>query len=167
MTAGIKKVFQTPLSEVSSSDKEGIGTLRFEGSKLYKYVKILNTTATVAGVAGDIVAYGAATGAEDNTVVLDRDDADTNPIGAGALVGTVTGTAGTAEYGWIQVKGHITLSTAVGGSAGDGDMLMAGATDKAVEKLTFTDGTPNVIKGAYIGIANDATAKKVILDCPF
>lgn len=164
---GVNQIFVTPLSEVSSKAKEQLGALRWEGNKCYKYVKILNTTATVAGVAGDIACYNAEDGAETHTVVLDKSDADANPIAAGALQGSVNGVAGTAEYGWIQVKGPATLNTALGGSAADGDMLMAGTTDKALEKLTFTEGTPNVIKGAYCGVANDASAKKVILDCVF
>lgn len=164
---GIKKIFVTPLTDVSDTDKEGIGVLRFEGNKVYKYVKLLNDTATVTGVAGDIVAYAKETGGEDHTVVLDKTDADTNPICAGALQGTVVGTADTAEYCWIQIKGPSTLNTAIGGSAGDGHMLMAGTTDKAVEKLIFTEAAPNTILGAYCGVANDASAKKVILDCPF
>jgi len=163
---GRKRIFLTPLTAVETTDKEGVGTLRWEGNKVYKWVKFQNTTATVAGVSGDVVAYGAATGAENSLVVNDRDDADAKPIGAGALQAAVTGTAGTAYYCWIQIKGPATLSTALGGSAGDGDTLMAGSTDKAVTKFLNDDAT-ETNDGHPIGVANDASAKKVVLDCPF
>lgn len=60
--AGIKQTFVTKLTDVNSTAQEVLGTLRFEGNKVYKYVEIKNTTATVAGAAGDPVAYFAATG---------------------------------------------------------------------------------------------------------
>jgi hypothetical protein len=123
----------------------------------------------VAAVAGDVVAYFAEVGAEQGRVVTDKSDADTVVIGAGVLGGAVAGvhTGTGAEYGWIQIKGPATLNTAIGDSAADGDMLMAGATDKAVQRMKFTGSTPNILAiGAYCAIANDASAKKVICDFP-
>lgn len=166
MPSGMKRVFITPLDAVETTDKEDVGTLRFEGNKIYKWVKLYNDTATVAGVDGDFVAYAAVTGAEDSTVVLDRDDADTLVIGAGMLIGTVAGVVDTAYYLWIQIKGPATLSTTLGGTTADGSTLMAGSTDKAVTLFT-NDDTTEANDGFPIAVANDESAKKVILDCPF
>lgn len=166
MADGAKKTFLTKLTDVSSSDLEGVGVLRWEGNKCYKWVKFLNTTATVAGASGDVVAYTAEDGYDDSEVCNDRDDADTKALGAGVLQATVTGTLAVAYYCWIQIKGMATLSTALGGSAGDGDTLMAGTTDKAVTKFT-NDDTTETNDGHPIGCAMDATAKTIICDFPF
>lgn len=166
MGTGLNASFITGLSDVETTDKEGVGKVRLEGGKWYKWVKLYNDTATVAGVAGDIACYAKETGQETYTVVLDKTDADSKPIGAGALVAAVTGTVDTAYYCWVQTKGPATLAVALGGSAGDGDTLMPGATDKALEKLTNDDST-ETNDGHPCAVANDASAKKVTLDCPF
>lgn len=168
MALGMKRTFLTPLTAVETTDKEGVGTIRFEGNKVYKWVKLQNTTATVAVAAGDAVAYAAATGHNTNAVVSDVTDADaTQPLGAGLVQATIAGVLATAYYCWIQIKGPATALQAIGGSAGDGHMLMMSTTDKTLTKLVFTEGTPNTILGAYIGVATDASAKLVALDCPF
>ena len=167
MASGFKRVYLTPLTAVETTDKEGLGTLRFEGNKVYKWVKILNTTATVAGVAGDAVAYAAATGHNTNTVVIDASDADANPVLAGLLQGSVTGTAGTSYYGWIQIKGPATAAVTLAGTPADGDMLMMSTTDKTLTKFVLVEGTPNTLTSAPLAIATDASANLVALDCPF
>lgn len=155
MTAGIKKVFVTPLTAVDSTDKEGVGTLRFEGDKIYKYVKIQNTTATVAGAAGDPVAYFAVTGPTDHRVVLDLTDASAQPVGAGVLMGTVAGVLTVAYYGWIQVSGLATLLTDVQGTPVIGSGCMMSTTDKQMTKVT----------GVIASIATYITTSKVRLHC--
>ena len=162
---GIKKIFVTPLTDVASSDLEGIGVLRFEGNKVYKYMKIQNTTATVAGVAGDAVLYAAATGYSTNTVVIDATDGDSVPFGAGLLMGSVTGTAGTAYYGWIQLKGLATAGPALAGSPSDGHALAASTTDKTLTRKNGAGaGTASINR---VAIAIDASAKLICCDFPF
>lgn len=168
MPSGFKRVFLTPLTAVETTDKEGVGTLRFEGNKIYKWVKLQNVTATVAVVAGDAVAYLAATGHNTSQVVSDVSDADaTQPLGAGIIMGTVAAVLATAYYCWIQIKGNVTVTEVIGGSAGDGHMLMMSTTDKTLTKLVLTEAAPNTILGACIGVATDASAKLVALDCVF
>lgn len=165
---GRNSIFVTALTEVTTTQKETLGKIRVEGNKVYKYVQILNTTATVAAVAGDIVAYFAATGHSTNRVVTDKTDADAAPVAAGAVQAAVAGVLAVAEYGWIQIKGPATLNTAIGGTPADGDQLMAGATDKALTKQLFAGTTPNIAAtGAYAGVATDESAKLVALDCPY
>ncbi len=67
---GIKQVFATRLTDVDTVDREGVGTLRIEGTRWYKYVQINNSTGTSAGVAGDLVGYRAsAAGGYNNSIV--------------------------------------------------------------------------------------------------
>jgi hypothetical protein len=153
---GIKQVFATKLTDVDSSDREGVGTLRFEGNKVYKYCKIMNTSSTVAGVAGDAVGYFALTGYADSRVVLDLSDAEaTMAFPAGILVGTVTGTQAVAEYGWVQIKGPATLSTSVN-SAAAAQSFKLGATDKTFTICTAaTDSVAGVCMNTSTGVALD------------
>lgn len=158
MALGMKKIFVTPLDAVETTDKEGVGVLRFEGNSVYKWVKLLNSTATVAGAAGDPVGYAAATGHSTHTVVIDLTDADAAPVCAGFLMGTVTGTAGTAYYCWIKIKGPVTVVAAIGGTPADGNAVYLGTTDKTLTKAT-------AVTQAICGIATDASAKLVAADC--
>ena len=140
---------------------------------MYKYVKFLNTTATVAGAAGDVVCYTAEDGYDDNEVCADYSDADTKPVGAGVLQATVTGTLATAYYCWIQIKGMDTLNIAIESSndatpvaVGDGDPLVVGDADKTLRRdNTVIDADAE--RKPVVAIAMDASAKTVILDFPF
>lgn len=154
---------------VDSSAEFRLGSIGMNhDGKVWKYVQIKNTTATVAGVAGDCCSYGAATGHGNNLVVLDQTDADAVPVGAGLLGGTVAGVAGTSYYGWIQIKGAATANQAIGGSAADGDPLIASTTDKVLSRQLFAGTTPNIAaNGARVAISNDSSAKLVICDFPF
>lgn len=155
----MKQVFVTKLTDVDLTDKEGIGSLRQEGEKWYKYCRIQNVTATVAGAAGSLVGYAAATGILNHRVVVDLTDADAVPIGAGTLCGACAGVAGTAYYGWVQTKGPVTLDTAVtSGAAGRGATLTT--TDKTATIGVAGDLSP------YVGVSYNATTG-MILDCPF
>ena len=118
---------------VDSSPKFNLGQLGTSdnSSKVYKYVKLRNETATVAGAAGDVDAYLASPASEEeqNTVVLDNSDAATKPVGAGVLQATVTGAQNTAEYIWVQVSGYATANATLAGSPADGDALFLSTTD--------------------------------------
>jgi hypothetical protein len=155
----MKQVFVTRLSDISATDKEGVGSIRQEGTSWYKYCKIANVTATVAGVAGTLVGYLATTGYGANTVVTDvADDADAIVVGAGALCGSCAGVLGVAYYGWIQIQGPCTLDTAV----------TSGAAGKSFF-LSKTNKTGTVGANAYdqkLGVSLNATTG-VLLTAPF
>jgi hypothetical protein len=155
---GMKQVFITKLTDVSLTDKEGIGTIRQEGGCWYKYVMIKNHTATVAGAAGTLVGYYATTGFGAHRVVVDLSDADTIPVPAGALCGTVTGTLDVAYYGWVQTCGPVTLDTAVTSAAAGKNFIMS-TTDK-----TGTVATNGVNMNA--GVCLNGTTG-VVLMCAF
>lgn len=156
---GLPASFTGPVTRVDASALYALGTLRLEGGKFYKYVKLLNETATVAGAAGDPVAFDAETGHETHTVVLDMDDAGAQPVGAGLLPAAVNGTVNVAEYCWIQLTGPATVPTAIGGTPADGDALIKSTTDKELVPASAAD-SPAVAYGL------DVTAKKIMCAFP-
>lgn len=167
MPSGFKRVYLTPLTAVDTADKEDVGTLRFEGNKVYKYVKLQNTTATVAVAAGDAVAYDAAVGHSVSQVVSDMSDADSIPVAAGIVQGTVAGVLATAYYCWIQIKGPSTALQTIAGSPADGDHFSMSTTDKTLTKFVLTEAAPNTLALSLAGIVTDASAKLIALDCVF
>ena len=165
MPSGIKQAFASKLTDVDSVAREALGTLRFEGNKVFKYVEIKNVTATVAGAKGDPVGY-AATGANgylNSKVVLDLTDADNPALMAGVLQGTVTGTLGTSYFGWIQIRGPATLLTAVTNGAAGAAFTMV-ATDKTCIKAAESDAA--AVYKQVAGWSYNATTG-VVLGCPF
>jgi hypothetical protein len=158
MAKGFKQTFITRLTDVWANDRDGVGSIRIEGNKVYKYVQIMNS-ATVAGAAGDMVVYFAATGYGNSRVCVRAADGDaTVPFAAGILLAAVAGVAAVAEYAWIQIKGPATLSTAVTGAAA-GKVFKASTSDKTF--AVTTAATDNVA-----GISMNATTG-VCLTCPF
>jgi len=159
MPSGIKQAFASKLTDVDSVARDQLGTIRFEGNKVYKYVEVRNVTATVAGVAGDGVAYGAAGGYNSNKVVLDLSDADgTKAIAAGILLAAVAGVLATSYFCWAQIKGGATLAIAVtAGVIGQGFNLTT------VDKTFAVNAAVTDQKAGYSVSATTA----VVLDCPF
>ena len=156
---GFKQAFVQGLTEVSLTEKDSLGDIRWEGNKCYKYVKFLNTSATVAGVANDMCGYTLA-GYASHTVCCDATDMATKPIGAGICLAAVTGTAGTAYYIWIQIKGPATITTNLAGTPSDGDALYLSTTDKTLTLATAADDP-------VCAYADDDSAQLVALDCVF
>lgn len=157
--SGIKKVFATGLTETKTFDAEGLGTIRFEGNKVYKWVQYNSGAGAVAAVAGNVVYYygvsgDAVTGGyENNVVTMDLTD---GYLGAGVLQAIIA----TGEYGWIQIRGPATLTTA----------LSAGADGNALTHVGATDGTLDVsalVTDAIVAFATDASAKKIVCQFPF
>jgi hypothetical protein len=146
----------------SSTPQFTLGQLYFnDEGKAYRYVKLLNETATVAGVSGDAVAYLASpVGATERwTVVTDNTDAATKPVCAGLLNATVTGATGTAEYVWVQCQGPATANQTIAGTPADGDGLFLSTTDKTLTLSTAADDP-------VCAYAIDESAKFVNLLCP-
>jgi hypothetical protein len=160
----MKTIFNTQLTDVKDYDAEGLGTLRFEGNKVYKWVKLRNVTATVAAAAGSMVAYLNETGMATNTVVVDLSDACNPPLAAGATLVAITGTLATVYYCWIQIKGLITVDTAITNGA-DGVPLTLTTTDKTLARANEADSA--AVYKPICAKAEDASAKTVALDCPF
>ena len=156
---GLKQVYVTALTETSLTDLEGIGTIRFQNGKWYKWVKYDDGTADLDIVAGDFLNYLASTGYATNVVVADTADADaTTPFGAGVAVAAVTVTN---TYMWIQIMGLVTLSLDPTGTPGDSNTLVPSATDKALAIATASD-----VEHHCAHTTDDAN-KICVLMCPF
>ena len=152
----MKKIWATRLTDVSSTDKEGIGALRFEGAKAYKYVQYSDGTANLTGAAGDFTGYVTYTA---TSVVVTTDVSDTFGVGAGMLMATVLD----LQYCWIQIKGRAVLSTAIGGTPANGSVLtFTAAADRATTRLN--DQTAAAALNG-VGWAIDAASRIVVLNC--
>lgn len=176
MTASgpMKTSFQTGLTEVRDSDVEGLGTHRYEAGCWYKWVQYVGGTGAIDGVNGDLVFYTDDTGYAADQVMQDLTDATGDPIPAGTLQAAIDiSTFTSGAYCWIKIKGPETLALAIETSndgtpvaAGDGDPIVYGDADGAARRQnTVIDGDDERIWLA--GVAVDASAKEVILDCPW
>ncbi|KKL92146.1 hypothetical protein LCGC14_1887580 [marine sediment metagenome] len=152
----MKKVFATKLTDTSLIDLEGIGVLRFEGARIYKYVTYNAGGDVIAAVAGNCVVYHG-----DDAVVVDSaaDVTSDYSSGAGIVAGVLQAVIASGSFGWIQIKGIAVLNLALDTGA-DGNELIVGTTDGALAvRALATSHTA--------GVAVDATAKIVLLDCPW
>lgn len=137
-----------------------------QGTKLYRYVKLRNESATVAVVAGDMLAYlaspaagsGATLNDEFHTVVSDNTDAATKPIAAGMAGAAVAGVLATAYFGWVQIAGFAIVNQTIAGTPTDGDGLFLATTDKTLTLATAADDP-------ICAYAIDESAKMVRLAC--
>lgn len=130
--------------------------------KVYKFVKYDDGTGALDLAAGDVVYYVDVTGYAASTVSADVSDSTGQEVGAGVAQAAVTEDG---SYFWIQIKGEATLSTAIGGSAADGDPLTCvGASDKALTAAKESD-TAAVYK-PVVAFATDASEKKIICMFP-
>ena len=156
---GVKKIFRTKLTDTSTTDLEGVNTLRWEGNKCYKWVKYNYGAGSVAAVAGNVVySYalsgdGVSAGYENGEVTMDLTD---GLIAMGILQAIIAH----GSYGWIQVKGPATVTTA----------LTAGADGNSLTAIGTTDGTLDVsaaVTDAVTAFATDISAKMIVCDFPF
>ncbi|KKL70765.1 hypothetical protein LCGC14_2101670 [marine sediment metagenome] len=156
---GIKKVFATGLTETATYDKEGLGAIRHEGQKVYKWVKYNNGASAVAAVAGNVVYYygvggdAVSGGYENSEVTMELAD---GYMGAGVLQAIIAD----ASFGWIQIKGPATLTTSPS----------AGADGNALTHVGASDGTLDVaalVTDAIVAYATDISADKIVCEFPW
>ena len=141
-------------------------TMTTQGAKTFRYVKLRNETATVAVVAGDMLAYlaspvagsGATLNDEFHTVVSDNTDAATKPIAAGMAMASAAGVLATTYYGWVQTGGFAIVNQTIAGTPADGDGLFLSTTDKTLTLATAADDP-------ICAYAIDESAKMVRLAC--
>lgn len=121
---GSPQSFKAALTDVDSTAQVPLGMIRYEDNKAYKYVKFSGTTVVAVG---DVLCY-----VTTDTTGLTVDAANT-ALGAGVAPAAVP--SGAVAYGWIQIRGMATLSTALAGTPAVGDgMTTAGAASPAVTK---------------------------------
>lgn len=155
---GLKQTFLTGLTDTSVDDLEGIGQHRYEDGKWYKWVRYEDGTGVVAAVAGNVCYYRQ----EDFTPpghadsVVESDLSDSNFVGAGVLQAVIAD----GSYGWIQIKGLATITTA----------LTAGADGNALTAVGTTDGTLDVVAAdtsVIVAYALDASVPIILCDFPW
>jgi hypothetical protein len=151
-----KSIFITRLTDVSDVDTEGVGSIRRENNKTYKWVQFRVGAGAVAAVVNNAVGYYAAGGVSaGETTIVTSDVSDTAAILAGSLVSVPTN----LQYCWILTRGVVTIATA----------LVSGADGNALRLSSTTDGTLKV--GAAVtehmgAVAIDASANLVFMICP-
>lgn len=124
--------------------------------KKYKYVQYDTAAGGVAAVAGNVAYYYAPSGASaGSTTKVTSDLSDSAGVGAGVLQAVIADEG----YGWVQITGPATLTTA----------LTAGADGNALTPVGSTDGTLDVsalVTDHVCAIAIDASAKIVMCQFP-
>jgi len=154
MSGGLKTSFVTALDQAFTSDHEGLGTIRWEGNKCYKWVQYKEGNAAVDGVVGEVAYYYTLDGYKNNQVSSDL--SDSVELGAGVLQAALSDD----EYGWIQIKGPATLALA----------LTAGADGDPLTPTGSADGTLDVsaaVTDHVCAYAGDISDKEIICDFPF
>ena len=155
MSEGIKAVFVSELTVNELVPSEVLGTIRLEPQgAAYKYIKYNDGTGTVVAAASKGCAYHGDNGYDDNEVTCDYSD---GTVFAGAMMAAVT----TAQHGWVQIRGKVTMSVG----------LDAGADGNAYTIVGATDGTLDVsalVTDHIVAVGIDDSADKVLLTgCPF
>lgn len=120
---GQKQLFVTPITEVAATDVEGVGTIRVEQDKIYRWVKNAETATTFS--AGQVVAHVITAGTTAIQEVKQMATANLSFL-AGVVMGTLVG----SSYGWIQIWG--TGSVSVSGATTGGTDIAAGDVLKGV-----------------------------------
>ena len=95
---GPKRLFFTKVTENRTTDVEGIGTIRQEGDKWYRWIKNADATALVAG---QPIVYLITNGEAFHEQVDSPITANLNTYG-----GTVMSAIPTLNFGWIQIEGY-------------------------------------------------------------
>lgn len=146
MPDGIKKVFATRLDRVYDQDREGLGTIRFEGGNVYKWVKIV-ATANIS--AGDALCYNLT---DTNLQTVDRAN---SAVGAGIAMAAVA--SGATKFGWIQTRGLATLANTIAGTSPAAGNAVTN-TGAAAGVVTKAAAVTDCIVGYIVHAANKIVA---------
>lgn len=148
MASGRAQGFTTALTDIDTTPQEYLGMIRFDYASAYKYVRFTGTLATAIG---DVCSY----------VLTDQTmtsvDSTQSSIGAGVAVAAHP--LGSVTYGWVQIRGVATLSTAFGAGAVGNTVTTVGAANKAVTVAAAVTNSP-------AGIIVNVTAP-ILLYCLF
>ena len=161
----LRQIFKTQLTDVTTSEIDPLGSLRYENDKLYKRVKILNVAAATGnGVAGDPVFYKAtaAAGIAVHVCTMKASEADAQPIVAGFLTTGVTTAQTTAGvWVWLQVTGLVgPFAVDIAGTPVIGSGVIA-STDRTLTKQT------TVIESCGVCTNATSTTMSIIAKCHY
>lgn len=159
---GLKTSFLTTITETSATDLEGVGTVRFQAGKVYMWVKFDNGTGNLAAIANYGAEWYGQLGWSTRTVTRDSTD------GQYVTAGIFTSVIADGEYGWIQIRGPVTLGTTLETTAIPNNAVMCG-TDGAFTKFVG-DGTIGTAPRFAVGqvlTATTASAPVINLNIPW
>jgi len=157
MIYGKKHIFTTSLIDTGVTDLEGLGTLRWEGNKLYKWVQYTTGNNNLPAVVGQVPTYWDTSttdrqGYKNSIVSNDRENNDTtsstryqnllNMVPAGVLISTPED----MEYCWVQLAGYAELSLTFRGSP-----LLPNPRPQFGQAVTTHMGKDTEPGGAFIG----------------
>ena len=112
---GIKQMFGDKITDTNTVAQNGLGVVRFEGDKQYRYVQVVDKNV----VAGDSLC---AASTSEGVVTADRSGGSQLALLAR---GVAIGAIGTNHYGWIQTKGIATIQCDGTVAAADGSVGQA------------------------------------------
>jgi len=152
---GLKQLFPDNVDDSSTTQQNGLGIIRFEGNKEYRYVKVVDK----ALAAGDVACIASTV----DGIVTSKIAGQAASMAMGVAIGAIASGA----YGWIQSKGVCTINcdgTVVTGSGlvpsastdGVADVVDAASDSANTEykifgfALTQDSGTTNGTATAYI-----------------
>jgi len=139
MPYGIKTIFQTAIDEYTHTDVEELGTIRWEGEKVYKWVESALVTVAYYPRAGEVGVYFS--DRYDESLVLSHGSSG-DGLGAGVWQSNQDLSSGGVRFSWIQIKGPSVISVAVtAGVAGDA-MTSVGADDSTLDVMAGSTATP-------------------------
>lgn len=135
-TGFIKSTWQTLVTDTSSEDLEGVGTIRFgTDGKVYRWVRNVEGSALTVGQVGfyDL---------SDTAGMARQEIVQANTADLGGMAGVVLATSLADDYyGWIQVLGY-TASISVSGAT-------TGGTDIAIgDYLKGSNGASYLVRDA-------------------
>ena len=111
-----KVLFEIPLTKWRATDVIGVGQVRREGGKAYKWLKNAYTSDTKAG---GVYFFGTDT-AQTEVYRLNQSGKGTSKA---LMAGIAMSTIPTTEYGWFQVQG---VNTAIQAAAGSSTAITVG-----------------------------------------
>jgi hypothetical protein len=130
--------FTTAVTDIDTAPQEYLGAIRFDYNAAWKYVRFAGT---VAAAVGDVVTYVLS----DQTMTTV--DVAVGAVGAGVV--PVAHPAGSVTYGWVQIRGVVTLSTAFGAGAAGNGLTSVGA---AIRAVTVAAAVTNVGVGFIVNV---------------
>ena len=124
---GIKQLFPDKVTDSSATAKNGLGVLRFEGNKEYRYVQVVDKALT----AGDVACIASTADG-----IVTADVSGGSQVAAMAR-GVAVAAIASGSYGWIQTKGVCTIKC-------DGSVV----TGSGLVPSASTDGVADVVDAA-------------------
>jgi hypothetical protein len=144
---GLKQFFPDLVTDSSTTQKHGLGTLRYEGNKTYVYVQVVNQAVTV----GQSLCVASTA---DGVVTSDRSGGSQLAL---CVRGVAVGAIASGSYGWLLKRGVGVFAGDGSVAAGDG-MVPHASEDGDADTVTVSSvaaGTEAQVFG--FALTNDAS----------